>query len=422
MSKGVPQGRLTRSAKVGKTLLQMGAGEIGYQVRRAVNPQTGGLSDHRQLQAEQLFRTLAELRGTALKAAQFLAQEGEFLPEPFAQVLAQANHQVPALNRALVRKVFFGEFGQAPEACFDPFSPTPFAAASLGQVHEARRQGQTWAVKIQYPGIADTVTDDLLLLKGLVGRLPEGKRMTQALSEVQARFVEETDYVKEVAEMQAFAQVLPPELVVVPQPLPEFCGARVITATKLAGLHLHDWLATRPSQAQRNRMGQLLLDLWEYGVTRWGRLHADPNPGNYLFLPDGRLGLLDFGCIKTLTPAFSQGYREFLQDIADLNAEKVRAFTKAHGATFYDEEESREVHLEMVRWFALPMRETTFDLALHPTYVRDGLKVLHRMSHCFDGIITDFLFIDRTWLGVFRILEQMQACVSLRPGRKLLVD
>jgi len=418
---GVPRSKLSRGSKVGFTALRVGASEAKLRIKNKLGA-SNEAADHqtRESQAKKIFKTLAELRGSALKAAQMLAQEVDLLPEAYQKELGKAWHQAPSLNRAVVRKVFMTQLGKPPEDCFDRFEPTAFAAASLGQVHDAVYQGQDWAVKIQYPGIGETITSDIQLLGTLFKTLRLGVKLQDMLEEVQDRFLEETDYIKEMAEMRYFKSQLKESLVQIAEPLEEFSTAKILVTQKIKGLHLEDWLGTNPSQDQRNHMGQLLIDLWEYGVLHLERLHADSNPGNYLFLPDGRLGLLDFGCIKKYEAGFAEKYKNFFRALLTENVDEILEALGTFGIVHEQTPEAKRDLLAMSKWYIRPYQLETFDLKAHQGYIKEGSQCLAAMQEHCTKHSKDFIFTDRTWLGVYRMLERMGAEVKLTVGRRLL--
>ncbi|OQW98129.1 MAG: hypothetical protein BWK73_53255 [Thiothrix lacustris] len=201
MQDTIPAGKWQRAGIVGSTALKVGLREVQHKVKRPF------LSAQRQQEAKQevddhnaslLFDTLTQLRGTALKAAQMLSMEVELLPERYRRELEKSFHQVPPLNRVLVRKALHEQFGKPPEHLFATFDTTAFAAASLGQVHAATLpDGTPVAVKIQYPGIHVAMDNDMKLLRQLARGLPNPEIALQSLLEIQARLREEVDYLHE---------------------------------------------------------------------------------------------------------------------------------------------------------------------------------------------------------------------------------
>ena len=187
---------------------------------------------------------------------------------------------------------------------FREFDAEPFAAASLGQVHRAITfNGEKVAVKIQYPAIRSAIENDLTLLRSatlptqLTGHVPSA-----LLDEIARGLLEETDYLHEAANLDYFREGLS-ELpyVSIPRVHRELTTDRVLTMSYIEGESLDGWLKRKPSRDLRDLMGVRLCEAYETQLQRLKAVHADQHPGNYLFQPDGRFGLVDFGCVKRVT-------------------------------------------------------------------------------------------------------------------------
>jgi predicted unusual protein kinase regulating ubiquinone biosynthesis (AarF/ABC1/UbiB family) len=211
------------------------------------------------------------------------------------------------MHPSLMRAQFTGSLGRAPEDVFKEFDDTPFAAASLGQVHRARtKKGDLVAVKIQYPAIEDAIRHDFAWFRAVstpaqaTGHLPKS-----SIDEMETQILAETDYRREAANIDLFAKGLAPlGYVTVPRVYRDLSTDQVLTMSLLPGRHVESVLADRPSQKVRDLIGERLVQLFYFQVLRLRALHADPHPGNYLFEDDGSVGLVDFGCVKRFTPAF----------------------------------------------------------------------------------------------------------------------
>jgi predicted unusual protein kinase regulating ubiquinone biosynthesis (AarF/ABC1/UbiB family) len=209
------------------------------------------------------------------------------------------------MHWALLREMVHNELGDDPENLFRSFEKRAFAAASLGQVHRGQlHSGETVAVKIQYPGIARTITEDFrnLLLFLIPNRLDKDwTYLKDQMEDLRLRLEAEVDYVQEAA-MLAKARTFfrAEDGIVVPKAHPEFSTGRVLTMEYLEGVHLEEFLRSNPSQEQRNEAGRKITRAW-YRLFAAGRLlYADFHPGNFVFLPDGRIGLIDFGFVMSL--------------------------------------------------------------------------------------------------------------------------
>ncbi|MEN9503852.1 MAG: hypothetical protein RI964_3137 [Pseudomonadota bacterium] len=418
----IPAGKWQRAGIVGSTALKVGLREVQHKVKRpflSAERQVAAKQDVDEQNARQLFAALTQLRGTALKAAQMLSMEVELLPERYRKELEKSFHQVPPLNRVLVRKAIQEQFGKPPETLFATFDAQAFAAASLGQVHAATLpDGTSVAVKIQYPGIHVAMDNDMKLLRSLARNVPNAEIALQSLDEIRERLREEVDYLHEAATTRWFAEHLRVEGVSVPQVFPAFSNERVITTQRLDGKHLEAWLADNPSQAVRDRAAQCLYDTLVYSVRTLHRLHADPNPGNYMFYADGSVSLLDFGCAKQLSPEFVNQFPHLLKAFHDMDREGMFAAYQALGMgynatdpTWYD-----DVLLPFAEWAARPLRADSFDFSKNADYTSNARDIIHRLAATkgLDRIADEFIFFDRTIYGLCKIFERMGANVRIR--------
>src|SRR5207302_4535946 len=195
--------------------------------------------------------------------------------------------------------------GGEPEKIFKQFTPEPFAAASLGQVHHAvTREGQRVAVKIQYPGIRRAIENDFSLFRTFSKPAQaSGHLRRSAIDEIEEQIIAETDYRREADNIEFLADRLAPlTFVKVPRVFREYSSDKVLTMSLMTGRHLEDFLAQRPSQKHRNQLGAHLFELFHFQVYKVEALHADPHWGNYLFNDEAGISLVDFGCVKYLSP------------------------------------------------------------------------------------------------------------------------
>jgi predicted unusual protein kinase regulating ubiquinone biosynthesis (AarF/ABC1/UbiB family) len=256
--------------------------------------------------ALKLFHRLGYLRGAMTKLGQAAGNLPGVLPQQAAEILDRLHCEAPPMHYPLIREAVRNEFGKSAEEMFDSFEKEAFAAASLGQVHRARlKSGEAAAVKIQYPGIARTIDADFRNLSALLLPLRLDKEWDAVKShfeEVRRMLDQEVDYVQE-AESTRLAGALfrPGDGIMVPRVYADYSGKRVLTTEYMQGLHLTDYLATNPTQASRNAFGTKMYTAWMRMYCAY-MPYADPHPGNYLFMKDGRLGLLDFGCVQRYGP------------------------------------------------------------------------------------------------------------------------
>jgi predicted unusual protein kinase regulating ubiquinone biosynthesis (AarF/ABC1/UbiB family) len=423
-------GKLARGAIAGVAIARMGAAQLVQTTHKLVQGGQASASTqatHDATMGRIVFGALNQLKGTALKASQLLSLELGLLPDGMRQELERAHHQVTPLNRALVLKMLRQELGAGPDELFASFEPQAFAAASLGQVHAATlHNGQAVAVKLQYPGMQASITSDLGLLRTLLRTLgagtdvlPRPEVVDAMLHTISSTLHEELDYGHEAAQLQWFATHLQLPDVVVPQAVPERSSTRVLTMQRLYGLHLDAWLATHPTQAARNHFGQRLWDLFLHGFFVMGRVHADPHPGNYLFMPEGQLGVLDFGCTRTLTPGFAaqlaRAWSAWLHTPRDVAT--VHAAYSALGLLEPGMPESTFAQALVPAlsaqhdWQCTPFQTPVFDFTNYPTPPQFQTVQRSRALQQVHQIPPDLPFFDRSYWGLVQMLRKLGAQV-----------
>jgi predicted unusual protein kinase regulating ubiquinone biosynthesis (AarF/ABC1/UbiB family) len=280
---------------------------------------------------------MLSLRGPAMKLGQMLSMSSGVIPEEAMTELTSLQMEAPGMHPSLVRAQFKGSMGKYPEEIFRAFDPEPFASASLGQVHHATtREGERVAVKIQYPGIGDAIKSDIGMLRGLLSPArATGHIPNVVVDEIEKQIAAETDYVREADNAERLGKALQPlEWVEVPRIYRKYSTDRVLTMSVVEGDRLDRFLARRPSRKVRDLIGARLVELFYFQVLTVGSFHADPHWGNYLFRPDGSIGLIDFGCVKDLTPAFVDHLKEIFLFPGDRRGPEFRELLRKRYAIF----------------------------------------------------------------------------------------
>ncbi|HSE32064.1 MAG TPA: AarF/ABC1/UbiB kinase family protein [Pyrinomonadaceae bacterium] len=370
--------------------------------------------------AKRMRDEMQSLRGAAMKVGQTLSLQIGILPEEALAELATLQMQAPGMHPSLVRVQIKRSLGREPEEIFKQFTPEPFAAASLGQVHRAvTKAGEQVAVKVQYPGIRESIKNDVKLFRAVSkpaqasGHLPK-----HAIDEVEKQILAETDYQREADNIEFFEKQLEPlTFVEVPKVFRKFSAGKVLTMSLVRGQHLDDFLAKRPSQKLRNELGTRLFDLFYFQVLKVGTLHADPHWGNYLFSTDGHIALVDFGCVKTLSPAsMTYLHRAFLFPGSIHSAEfgkLIETYYRAEGLGLLP-----ATRRSLIK-FAANFYRKVYPADVHKDYRfdfgnRDFLNEYFTESKNLfrtKGLLADLIFMARAEMGLYQTLHRLKAQV-----------
>ncbi|SHI87591.1 Predicted unusual protein kinase regulating ubiquinone biosynthesis, AarF/ABC1/UbiB family [Hymenobacter daecheongensis DSM 21074] len=423
----LPTTKVARAARFAKTGLKVGANYVKHYARRSVGAESS-TQDLHEANAADLYGALSEMKGSVLKVAQMLAMEKNMLPTAYADQFAQAQYQSPPLSGPLVIKVFRDAFGRSPFELFDEFDVNARQAASIGQVHFARLKGRPLAVKVQYPGVADSIKSDIRLVKPIALRVMglNEAQVRPYLEEVETRLLEETNYALELrrgTEIGAKCAHLPH--LEFASYYPELSSSRILTMDWLGGQHLKEFLQTAPSQAVRDQLGQALWDFYAFQMHTLRQVHADPHPGNFLLRAEhgGTVGVLDFGCVKEIPADVYELFTALLTAETLADEARLAALLTQAGILRPDDAPVRtafyistmQASLELV---GRPFRQPTFDFG-DPAY----LAALYALG---DDLIQQpelrqqreprgsehFIYLNRTYVGLYALLTELGAVVQ----------
>jgi predicted unusual protein kinase regulating ubiquinone biosynthesis (AarF/ABC1/UbiB family) len=378
--------------------------------------------------AEDMFGQFTKLRGTALKIAQSFSIDQGFLPEEFSEVMSKAQYQVPPINRTLVRSIIKRELGQYPEQLFESFNTEAIAAASIGQVHRATlKDGTDVAVKIQYPGVRDTISSDIALAKTIFKQLvAKGTDLTPYIEEVQNTLLKETDYTQEGQSIDRFHKRFSSSDVVTPEWVPDYSTERVLTMTYIDGVHLNEFLSNNPDQNEKNKFGQLLWDFFHDQIKDRKEVHADTHPGNFLFTNDGKLGVIDFGCVKSFPQDFFMNYLKLLPTHLNRIDDEIKALYKELNVLLGDPEEDKK-EKEVFEFcknygytFAMPYLTDTFNFGdKEYKSMLKGYTKNPPFSNKPRGN-KHFIYTTRVHLGLYHLLMTLGATVNTTYSKEIL--
>jgi len=356
----IPKRTMSRGAKLATLPLGVaGRGAVGLGKRLGGRPAEVVTAELQARTAEQLFQVLGQLKGGAMKFGQAMSVFEAALPEemaaPYRAALTRLQEAAPPLPVATVHTVLARDLGEDWRACFTSFDDRPSAAASIGQVHKAVwADGREVAVKIQYPGAAKALLGDLRQL-GRLARVfavfTPGLDIKPLLAELEARVAEELDYLLEADSQRVFAAAYDGD--------PDILVPRVVTAA--ATVLVTEWIDGIPlseviregAPEQRDRASALLARFLFSGPVLAGLLHADPHPGNFRLLPDGRLGVIDFGAVNRLPDGAPEPIGRLARLALEGRADDVLEALRAEGFV----KPSIEVDASRVLDYVLPMLE-----------------------------------------------------------------
>ncbi|NKQ40067.1 MAG: AarF/ABC1/UbiB kinase family protein [Sulfurovum sp.] len=416
MDNALPTGKLSRGKVVGKALLKIGA----KKTKRFV---TGGDKEQNHAEiADIIFDSLGELKGMSVKIAQQVALGMPFLPPAYLERISKSFNAIPSINKALVRKIIKTELGVYPQDAFDTFEMKAFAAASLGQVHLATKDGKQLAVKVQYPGIKKSIESDMSLIHFGMKRFAKGQNVDHIIGEIEARLYEEVDYVLEAKNCDFFREKLQINNIVIPEVYHDLSSEKVLTTSYLEGLDFDSYLLSSPSQESRDAYAQLIFDSFFYALYNLKSIHADPNPGNFLFMQGGKLGLIDFGCVKKVDEDFLQMYNQLHLNLLEDNdhISIIQQYIKLGMIEEESEEKMLKFYTEVIKpldtLYKEPLIGDNYNFKENPDFAKRGFKMIFKVQqkqfHSVHKLNEQFLFINRTLLGYYALFEKMGAKIE----------
>ena len=416
----LPRKAVTRTVKLAALPLGIaGRTTIGIGKRLGGRPAEIVAAEIQQRTADQVFRVLGELKGGAMKFGQALSIFEAALPEnlvsPYRATLTRLQEAAPPLPAATVHRVLANAMGSDWRDQFLAFDDTAAAAASIGQVHRAVwHDGREAAVKIQYPGAGDALLGDLAQIARLgrvFGAFMPGLDTKPLLGELRARVAEELDYCLEGAAQQAFADAFDGDPdIVVPQVLAR--SDRVLVTEWIEGVPLSR-IISHGDQDARDRAGRLLVRFLFSGPTRAGLLHADPHPGNFRLMPDGRLGVLDFGAVNRLPDGLPEPIGRLLRIGLAGDADGLLAGLRAEGFV----RETTRIDPDRLLAYLLPFVEpiTVEEFRFSRAWLRrQAVRVADPRSPAYPtglqlNLPPSYLLIHRVWMGGVGVLCQLEA-------------
>jgi len=339
LARAVPSGRLARFGQFGRLAGGIAGGMLAEGARRLAEGDRPRMRDMLLTpgNVNRIADRLSHLRGAAMKLGQMISMDaGDMLPPDLAEIMARLRQNAHRMPPQQLQQVLARQWGKDWRTRFVRFNATPIAAASIGQVHRAQtRDGRDLAIKVQYPGVRQSIdadVDNVATLLRVSGLLPRGLEIAPLLSAAKQQLAEEADYRREGEQMEMFARLLAgASEYVVPTLDSEFTTSEVLAMSFVEGQPIES--LTDASQATRDGVIQSLIGLVLRELFEFGMMQTDPNFANYRYQPaTGRLVLLDFGASRPVAPEISRGYRELLRAV--LAADPGRVLEAAVAAGF----------------------------------------------------------------------------------------
>jgi predicted unusual protein kinase regulating ubiquinone biosynthesis (AarF/ABC1/UbiB family) len=422
----VPTGRMARMLRMGGIASGIAGGVAAGGLKALAQGKRPDLASLLMTPANGLRVTqgLSHLRGAALKLGQMLSMDsGAVLPEELTAILARMRDDAQPMPPKQLQAVLNAEWGAGWYGRFQRFDVRPFAAASIGQVHRAVLPGgRMLAIKVQYPGVRDSIdsdVDNMASLMRLPGLLPRGMDLAPLMAEAKRQLHGEADYLAEAQHLARFRALLEgsPDFIL-PELEPDLCTAQVLAMSYVESAPLES-LTTAP-QSTRDRVAFALIDLVLRELFEFGVMQTDPNLANYRYhLKTGRIVLLDFGAVQPIAPDLTADFRRLLGVALDGDPGAIREAMLQIG---YFAPDTAPHHQDLIQSLfdmsMAPLRqETPFDFGQSDLLdrLRDrglALGTERDLAHVPPAAT---LFLHRKIAGTYLMAAKLGARVALRP-------
>lgn len=416
----IPQSKWARGSKLLKMASKMAAQELSHRLPGKAFDQAKKLA-LRIDQTRELVATLSQMKGAAMKAGQLLGLEaGALLPPEVVEVLSKLQSEGQALGFDKIEAILKQELKEKYTELTD-LTQKPIASASIGQVHKATYQGKEIVLKVQFPGIGDTIDSDVDMLSSLIDKFKfiTNKKvdLTPLFDEIRSTLKQETDYLTELSFMRSYSENFQgSEGYVIPRPIPELSTKHVLAMEYIRAHAMNEW-AKFAEPEHKQLIGERMMELFLKEYLEHGLVQTDPNWGNFLVTDCNELVVLDFGACKTYSKDFITTYRKILD--FSMRREKGALLEISYAFGLIDPRESQEVkdmYLHMMDVVIAPFRHQGIFYFATETYSQASkdASIDFAKSLRFSPPPKNLIFLHRKLGGVFLTLKRLETKMDLR--------
>lgn len=408
---------LSRSLSLARMALSVQVSELKEKV---LSLEGANLIKEKILLATVITEKMGELKGAALKIGQLLSLDaGDFLPPEAIEVLQKLQKDVSPLNFEIIEnqiklqlKEKFNEL---------QINRKELAVASIGQVHRAIYKNQEIVLKVQYPGIKETIPKDLKMLRFIINQwaliFKKSFEFDSLLQELEQTLLNETNYLQEAQNLIKARELFQKDsLFLVPKIYPELCTDKILAMEKMYGLSLTDWIQTKPSISDKEEVGKKLLELFMLEFFTYGFVQTDPNPGNFLISPDKKIVLLDFGATKEYDEKFRKQYLSVLKAAYDNDQEKMLSYSYEFNLVSSKESSATlNLYCQMISDTVAPFRiDQLFSFSDEEYVKKSKQNVIQFMKESkYSPPPKNIIFLHRKLGGIFQIIRKMDVSINL---------
>lgn len=416
----IPTSKISRATKLAQVGAQVGVNYIKYLGDSIIGTSEEAKGKLDGANASAIYDGLSKLKGSALKMLQMMSMDNQLLPDVYVEKFSLSQFSVPPISGPLVRKVFIKYFGTTPENIFDQFNYEATHAASIGQVHEAVFEGQKVAVKIQYPGVSDSIESDLNIVKPIATKMfnLKGNDVALMFDEVKLKLQEETDYELELSQANEFKQFFKNDSdLIFPTYFPKVSNHKILTMSWIDGVHLSEFIRDSSNDKYFNQISQQLWDFYMKQFHDLKSFHADPHPGNFL-VANNQLAILDFGCVKKIPNHFYNAFSKLM--LKETMDDEVLLVSYLSDLEIYhpndteaDKRVVTSVFKDLLTILAKPFHYSNFDFG-DASYFNElaskGEELFKNKSiRKLNGNrgSKHFIYVNRTFFGLYSLLNKL---------------